>query len=68
MLDDLWALMDVPGLYYAGTSGLEFELQGQRSTVEAAESYREMIKELAHHLGLLASSSPAPTLKRRNSV
>jgi trehalose 6-phosphate phosphatase len=58
MLDDLWELMDVPGLYYAGTSGLEFDLQGERRTVAAAEAYRDVVKEVANDLTLLALEFP----------
>jgi trehalose-phosphatase len=52
-LDDLWELMDVPGIYYAGTSGLEFDLQGQRFTVPEAEPYRTLIKDVAAQLSIL---------------
>ncbi|CAN5496483.1 hypothetical protein BH10PLA2_BH10PLA2_36830 [soil metagenome] len=57
-LDDLWELMDVPGIYYAGTSGLEFDLQGQRFTVPEAEPYRALIKDVGSQLSILAMDFP----------
>jgi trehalose-phosphatase len=57
-LDDLQGLVDVPGLYSAGTSGLELDLQGVRLTLPAAEPYRILLQEVAGQLGRLTGAYP----------
>jgi trehalose-phosphatase len=65
-LEDLRELMDIPGLYYAGTSGLEFDFQGERHTVAAAEAFRETISDAAQKLSRLVRGFPGAFVERKD--
>jgi trehalose 6-phosphate phosphatase len=55
MLDDLKAMVGLPGLHYAGNSGLELELNGARSTPPGATEASALIADLAAHLDKIAA-------------
>jgi trehalose-phosphatase len=64
-LDDLRGRVEIPGLYSAGTSGLELDLQGERLIVPGAETYRGLIREVVGLLGRLASEFPGAWVENK---
>jgi trehalose-phosphatase len=64
-LDDLRGLVDIPGLYSAGTSGLEFDLQGECLTVPAAAAYRGVVKEVVGLLRALTAGYPGACVESK---
>jgi trehalose-phosphatase len=55
MLDDLKTMVGLPGLYYAGNSGLELELDGARIIPPGAAQASALIADLAAHLDKIAA-------------
>jgi trehalose 6-phosphate phosphatase len=54
-LDDLRGMVGLPGLYYAGNSGLELDLLGKRLTYPEAEANQGLMQRLVRRLGAIAT-------------
>jgi trehalose 6-phosphate phosphatase len=54
-LTDLRHLVGLPGLSYAGTSGLELDLQGKPLTHPRAEAHRGLVAEIVNGLARVAT-------------
>jgi trehalose 6-phosphate phosphatase len=57
-LTDLRHLVGLPGLSYAGTSGLELELQGTHVVHPRAKAHRGLVAEIVEGLAWVATSCP----------
>lgn len=57
-LDDLQSMVDIPSFYYAGITGLELDLRGERVTHPEVERYRDLIAGLAVRLSEMSRQYP----------
>jgi trehalose 6-phosphate phosphatase len=57
-LDDLWGMVGLSGLYYAGNSGLEMDLLGKRVTHPEVREYRGLLQRVVRRLGELTAVFP----------
>jgi trehalose-phosphatase len=64
-LDDLKKLVALPGIYYSGTSGLEFDLCGNRWSHPDSGKLAERIGGIAARLGEEAGKHPGVWLERK---
>jgi trehalose 6-phosphate phosphatase len=54
-LDDLRGMVGLPGLHYAGNSGLELDLLGKRLTHPEAKANQGLVQRLVRRLGVIAT-------------
>jgi trehalose-phosphatase len=64
-IDDLKAMVGLPGLLYAGTSGLELDLRDERPVAEGAELARAPLAEAARRLEEAAARCPGAWVERK---
>jgi trehalose 6-phosphate phosphatase len=65
MIEDLKAMVGLPGLYYGGTSGLELEPGGVLVTPAQAAQGRALIEGLAARLGQVAAQYPGAWVENK---
>jgi trehalose-phosphatase len=64
-LVDLRHLVALPGLYYAGTSGLDLDLRGKRVTHPRAEGQRRLLTTIREALAVLVRHYPGAWVEDR---
>ena len=62
-LDDLQSMVDIPNLYYAGITGLQLDLRGERITHPEVEKYQALMAKVASRLDKLAALFPGAWLE-----
>ncbi|GIW82740.1 MAG: trehalose 6-phosphate phosphatase [Gemmatales bacterium] len=64
-LEDLMNVVRIPGLFYAGTSGLELDLRGQRVVQQLPEEDRQTISDAAEGLNEIIKDHPGAWVENK---
>lgn len=64
-LDELKALVSLPGLYFSGTGGMELDLQGRRITHPHADQVAAVMTRLSEYLEGQLSAYPGAWLEKK---